>query len=291
MECLLKVVDFISNHLDRIQNQNLMYLVNLEYLDIANNRIEYIESGSFDNLIALETLLLSNNKLIGFNASFNNLDSLKFLDLSFNSIELIPEKTFSDLLKLEILDLSHNKIYAFESRALENLDSLKDLHININSVHFQMKANSFFQLGSLQNIYISKSILNNDTELIFNATFNYLNRNSTLKNNRIYFKTLSLITPTSTLGNMSVLEYDCDLTLQFIRRNIHVNLKSEIHISQYFAQCSQFVLKNVTSSKNDGLIKSNHYYLVFSDGFAHFVWLMLLFISMSGCLFCLIRLT
>jgi hypothetical protein len=132
------------------------------------------------------------------------LDSLKILDLSFNLIEFIPEKFLSDLLKLETLDLSHNRIYVFENFSIEKLVSLKDLHINDNADQFQIKSNSFFQLGSLQNIYISKSVLNNkQIEYFFNETFKYLNRNTTLKNNRSYFKSLSLITPL--LGNKTSL--------------------------------------------------------------------------------------
>ena len=285
LQCMLKVVDFNSNNLDHIKNINLMYVDNLEYLDISNNRIEFIESGSFDNLISLEILLLSRNKLNSINGSFKYLESLQLLDLSFNFIETIPERIFSDLFKLEILDLTHNKIYEFESVALENLDSLKYLYIYDNADHVKMKQNSFLQLRSLQNIYISKSILNNDTVSIFNATFKYLNRNSTLKNNRTYFKSLSLIT--SPKGDTSsILEYDCDWTLHFIRLNIHLNLKTESDISQYFAQCSQYSLKNVSSIQND-LVRLIHAILVLSDGIAYFMWIMLLFVSLSGCILCL----
>jgi hypothetical protein len=43
LECQLKVLDFKSNNLYRIENQNIMHLENIEYLDLANNRIEFIE--------------------------------------------------------------------------------------------------------------------------------------------------------------------------------------------------------------------------------------------------------
>ena len=146
-----------------------------------------------------------------------------------------------------------------------------------------MKSNSFFQLGSLQNIYISKSILNDDTEFIFKDTFRYLNRNSTLKNNRSYFKSLSLITPN--IGNASsILVYDCGLTLHFIRLNIHLNLKTESHISQYFTQCSQYVLKNIVLNENK-LIQSSREF-IFSNFFLYFMWLILLLILLTGCILC-----
>ena len=140
-----------------------------------------------------------------------------------------------------------------------------------------MEANSFFQLGSLQNIYISKSILNNETNSVFNALFKELNGNSAFRNKRFYFKSLSLTS--LILGNSSLFEYDCDLTLYYIRRNIHFNLKTEGHIFQYFAHCSQLALKNVLLSEN----KISREFFVFSDFFVYVIWSILILILISGC--------
>ena len=109
-----------------------------------------------------------------------------------------------------------------------------------------------------------------------------MNRNTTLKNNRSYFKSLSIITPL--LDNKTSLgDYNCGMTLYFIRRNIHFNLKTESQISQYFAQCSQYVLKIVPSSE---FVKTSRDYLVFNDFFLYFTWFFLLLIILSGCKLC-----
>ena len=277
-ECQLKIVDFNSNNLQSIISVDLMYLVKLEYLDLSKNKLEFIESGSFNNLIALETLLLSYNKLYNLSVSFNYLDSLTLLDLSFNLIELVPDRFLSELLKLKVVDLSHNRIYAFGICSFDILKSLTDLHINENADQIEMKTNSFTQLGSLKNIYLSKSFLNNEKEfLLFTQLFKYLNINVTMpRNNRFYFKSLSLITTDH--------EYDCSLTLYFIERNIHLNLKTENHMFQYLSKCSQFSLKNKSLLNENQLVQSMNGYLVFRDVYFYLAWFLIFLIAPTGCL-------
>ena len=282
-QCKLRVLHLDLNSLISIQNRNLMDLVNLEYLNLAYNLIEFIENLSFANLVALETLILAHNKLRSFTTPdqmFKSLQSLKYLDLSYNAIECVPAFLFSGLFKLEALDLSCNKIYSLENFALNKLNSLRNLHLNDNNDHLKMNGN-FSELNALQNIFISKSILNDESKRVFIDLFRCLNIKASSRNSRPYLKSLSLITPYG--SNSALLSYDCDLTLYFIRKNIHFNLKTEDDIFNYFAECSQLVLKHAASI-NNGVF--NRDYKIFTEPFLLFIWLVLFLISCLGVYLC-----
>ena len=93
---------------------------------------------------------------------------------------------------------------------------------------------------------------------------------------RRYFKSLFLIDSNYT-------QYDCNLTLFFIERNVHFNFKTETHIFDYFSECSFFSLKNA-SYKNELIINRNE--LIFTNPLAYFFWLWLLFVLYVGFYWC-----
>ena len=203
---------------------------------------------------------------------FSYLDSLKFLNLSFNSIEIVSSYLFSNLLKLETLDLSYNNIYLLEDYSFNNLNSLRNLHINENQMTLTINSKSFVELDSIQNIYLSKSILSNEIKLVFIDLFTIMNRNADIKNSLIYFKSLSLTATKVTV--------DCKLTLFFIRSNVHYNLKTDQDIFDFIASCARFVLKEVAPSENGIFLNRNRF--IFTNFFLIIVWLVLTLIAILG---------
>ena len=133
-----------------------------------------------------------------------------------------------------------------------------------------MEINTLFRIISIQNIYISKSVLlsaSSKSILINLAT--YKNRISVRKvQNTNYFKSLFLMTPFESNG----VEYDCNLTLYFIRFNMHLNFKTESDISNYFSECNlKLIFENTPY-----YLSPDVSYSVLSNGLFYFFILSLL---------------
>jgi Leucine-rich repeat (LRR) protein len=226
--CKLKTLHLNKNNLEKIQILELFYLNNLEVLNLEDNKISEIESNAFNSLISLQALILSKNRLDYLQRDlFNVLDNLKYLYLSQNNISYIQALQFDNLLKLEVLDLSFNQLHAIYKDGFNRLSNLRDLFLNGN--YFKMVNGSFNGLDSIQTIYISKSIINSFTKDIFIQMASSRNKYGyQIILNRYYYKTFNLIT---------LNEFDCELTIKFIRYNIHFNLKSSTEIYNYLTKC------------------------------------------------------
>jgi hypothetical protein len=174
---------------------------------------------------------------------FNPLVNLKLLNLSSNLMEFVSSYLFNQLKKLETLDLSFNRLQLVESYSFYKLINLENLHLNDNANDIQIHNESFIQLDLIQNIHLSKTILNDLTIEIFLDLFKYKNSLETkIVLERHLYKSLFLLSKYT--------KYDCDLTLFFIRNNVHYNFKSETEIYDYFNECSQMRIKNVSSNSN-----------------------------------------
>jgi len=275
-ECHLKILDFNSNRIERILYTDLMDLTNLEYLNLENNLISYIDANAFSNLGNLETLLLSNNNISSSNV-FNSLTSLKYLSLKGNRIEIVPSYFFKNLFKLETVDLSSNRIRELEKYSFFNLLYLRNLNLEKNENEIKIDSEAFSQLKSIQTIYMSKDILDEESNrAVFIDLFDY--QKKTVQMNvekkkqvlgRSYFKSLFLMFDYGSF-------YDCNLTLYFMRHNLHLNFKLESQIHDYFEACSLERIKYVISiNDNEKKIK---YLNVFSNVLLWFFYLTLLFI-------------
>jgi hypothetical protein len=161
---------------------------------------------------------------------------------------------------------------------LNTLLNLRNLHLNENDESLLIESNSsFYHLDSIQNIYLSKSILiNKDTNI--KVFLNLFAQKQKQVNKSVlgisFYKSLFLITEYYS-------RYDCNLTLFFIRRNIHFNFRTESNIFDYFDQCSLLVIKNVSSLMGD-YYKSNRKILVFTDFRPYFFWIFLLAVIYFG---------
>jgi len=280
-ECRLRKLYFDSNNLKSLFFEDLSALDNLELLNLDNNCLSSIEDKSLSNLIKLEVLILSRNKLSSMNLNanlFSKLSNLKLLNLSSNLIESVATHVFSQLYKLETVDLSFNKICIFYEFSLNNLISLRNLHLNDNNKTILLQPKSFFNLESIQNVFISQSILagQNKHSEMKNSIFINLFKTKNLKFSksvlkRAYYKSLFLISTYDT--------YMCELSLFFMRNNVHFNFKTEKDIFDYFNVCSQNVIKespNSCSKKEDGTL------YIFTNGFFYSGWIILLFITIVG---------
>jgi Leucine-rich repeat (LRR) protein len=273
--CKLKELKFNSNNLEKILYFNLREMANLEYLDLENNSIATIELHSFADLIKLETLILSLNNLAHFNDTFifSPLSSLKLLNLSSNQIEIIQSNLFDSLFKLETLDLSWNRIRLIHSFAFNDLLNLKNLHLNENNQNLLIESNSSFShLNLIQNIYLSKSILNDENVKIFLNLFKQKTKSQLSK------KVLGISFYKSLFLSSKYTKYDCNLTLYFISRNIHYNFKTETEIFDYFNECSLLTIKKTTLLASN-FIKSTRSYLIFTDFGFYFFWSYLVYVA------------
>jgi len=268
IECKLKELKFNSNSLKTIFYADLLEMTNLEYLNLENNSIYTIELHSFSDLIKLETLILSLNNLTYFNDTFifSPLSSLKFLNLSSNQIEIIQSNLFDSLFKLETLDLSWNRIRFIHSFAFNDLLSLRNLHLEENDQNLIIESNtSFSRLDSIQNIFLSKSVLNDENVKIFLSLFLQKTKSQTNKN------VLGISFYRSLFLSSKYIKYDCNLTLFFISRNVHFNFRTETEIFDYFNECSLLTIKKMTLLDNN-LGKSSRNYLIFTDFGVYFFW-------------------
>ena len=93
---------------------------------------------------------------------------------------------------------------------------------------------------------------------------------------RRYFKSLFLI-------DLNYTKYDCNLTLFFIRRNVHFNFKTETHIFDYFSECSLLAIKNASFNS---LTNVSRVEMIFSDFLAYLFWLILLLVLFIGIYCC-----
>ena len=208
---------------------------------MENNQISFIEINSLSNLVKLETLILSANHISALTdiSTFCFTKNLKLLNLSVNQLEMIPSMLFDSLIKLETLDLSSNKIVLLQAFSFNNLVNLRNIYLEENDPNLEMKSNlTFTQFESVQNIYLSTSILNiqNNVRIILNL---FEEKKKTLNKTvlkRAFFKSLFLIS--------NYAQYDCNLALFFLRNNVHFNFKTETHIFDYFNECSLMTIKN-----------------------------------------------
>jgi Leucine-rich repeat (LRR) protein len=228
----------------------MIYLNNLEYLNLDSNQIELIEMDSFNSLINLETLILSNNKINSLKESiFKPLNGIKFINLSSNQVQIIESGLFTRLEKLEVIDLSRNQIYLVQESSFFNLDNLQTLHLNENSPNMTIDNRGFHELNSIESIHLSKSIINSQTSLIFIDLLKQKNKNQNTKILNVnYLKSLNLI---------SYNEIDCNLTLYFIRENVHFNLRTEYDWYRYVSNCEddEIKIKEKVSTRKDDLIR------------------------------------
>jgi Leucine-rich repeat (LRR) protein len=227
-------INLSNNRLKHIDQSLFNSFRKLLDLNLVSNEIAWIEPHSFYDLSLLIDLNISSNKLASLDvASFSGLTLLATLNLSFNSIEIIQKGLFSDLLKLVQLDLRENKLKFIENYAFQNLVSLKYLNLNSNP-NLSISNASLNGLKLIQEIFISFSLLNNKNEsiefiklslkpFIYKRNYDY-----------VYYKSINVMYEEQVV--------DCEATLNLIKANIHLNLKTSSDYNSFWSDCHTFDL-------------------------------------------------
>ena len=224
------------NFIKLLNINSFLYLTNLIELNIDHNSIEDIENYAFNHLIKLKTLRLNNNKLSKLDDFvFNGLFRLEFLSMRNNQIKHINHKLFSKLTKLNTLDLSSNELYLIQDYAFTKLNYLSDLYLN-NNFNLEIENGTFYGLNSIRNIYV-------DMELFLNKTFKFIFlskiRPRISKHNLIsqqYYESLEVISYRSRSNAITIFE-ECKIVLDFIKVNLHFNLKDDYQVEYFFKNC------------------------------------------------------
>ena len=234
----VEILQMNNNKLKTINNDHFSNLIQLAELYIYSNLINSIEAFSFSQLEKLETLRLDDNLLTNLeNRTFSNLFHLKYLNLSFNQLEFIDKSLFSDLYNLETLDLSFNRIKSIESLALSSLRLLQIVYINDNSDSLILSRDAFYGLESIVDIHVSFNILS--------RLENEESLKSSLKANRernvndvVYYRSINILY----YFNYTDPQINCTLVLQFLKKNIQINLKDDYHLSIFLSFCQKLDL-------------------------------------------------
>ena len=202
-------LDLDNNCVERIDS--LSRLTKLTRLKLENNKIESIEA--LKNLTQIRYLYLSRNRIENI-GSLANLTKLRLLFLSQNRVRFLEPIRTQTLMKYLFLD--HNEL----SRILNVIGSFKDLEklkISSNRANLTHYNSSWLSLFP----YMSQVYFDRDMLSLFQQNGERFRRNERVvrtKNRYTFYKSLFLIT------DDDLEACDCRLTLDYMKRRIHLNL-------------------------------------------------------------------
>jgi Leucine-rich repeat (LRR) protein len=208
-------------------------LSSLLHLEFDNNEISVIECNAFEELKRLQILSISNNFLTEITGEIF-LNQLKLIDLnlSHNLIEFIEQNSFQNLIDLKVLDLSFNRLSSIENDLFNGLANLNDLNL-LNNFTFQLYNQSFNYLINIGNIYLTRSMIQENKCLLMHSIEREVKRN--VGNGKYkFFKSINLIS--NDFHDLTLNEY-CELTFEFLQFKIHWNLKSDYENEMFYEKC------------------------------------------------------
>lgn len=228
----LKKIDLSRNEITNI-NQ-LEYLTSLTSLDLSINKI--FDLNPLKNFKVLRHLHLRNNQIINID-SLRDLKSLLVLSLDNNQIVNID--VLGNLTELRALFLSNNKILNIDR--LQNLKKLIHLNIFHNEIYinltvFNLKTTNQL-LSNLLNCSLTNEFVNQFKHVfIIDENMSYFKENINRKQskNRKFLDAVYFLT----INNLYYV--DCNETVNFIKRNYHLNLFYDEQVQYFFNKCSSF---------------------------------------------------
>ena len=227
-----------ENLLDSITYDLLSDMKDLKTLILDSNRISSVDWSSFLDLDQLEYLSLANNS-IGFldQRTFSNLLQLGYLNLSYNHIESISRFLFAKSYNLKILDLSYNRLKSIEDFSFVELSLLQDFHLNNNRLEFVLFENSLFGLSSLVNLFITYEFISNseNKQVLLGSLKPHVER---FVNGITYYKAINMLYEINEMFQHD----ECQIVLDFLKRNIQVNLKSDYDLLVFLYNCEKLSL-------------------------------------------------
>ena len=222
-----------ENKLTTLRGDMFINVVTIKILNFESNQISLIDSSVFWVLDQLEYLNLGNNSITYLDErTFSMTFHLKTLNLSFNQIESIQSSLFSNLYNLEILDLSGNRLKTIEENSFRSQSLLHDLFIKDNLIDFQISENSFVGLTSIQNIFVSYEFLNVDTNKR-SLLASIVPKAEKTVNDVTFFRSINIIYEYDEMSP----KINCTLVLDFLARNIQVNLKTDFDFLVFLSFC------------------------------------------------------
>lgn len=264
----IRLFDFLDFSYNRLNSSNLDTFFEMENnvlhtLLLDHNRIKYIENDSFSELTHLVYLRVSFNDMNYVeDDAFFSLRELLSLDLSSNNLTLVDnDRLFNFLLQLERLNLSHNRIERFSSNLFANLSNLVELDVSHNElklinydsftslnqlVYLDMSNNRFIQLAemslrglsSIKDVFVSFEQLKNSKQNQLSIQSLVQNKQQLRNiNNVSYYKSIYV--------NYDEDRVDCLLTLQFLRFNLQLKLKSDYDFNLFMFNCHSIDFENL----------------------------------------------
>lgn len=232
-----KLVTFYlnGNRLTHITNDMFVNMKLLSELNLNSNQISLIEFSSFWDLDMLVSLELANNSLTRLDDQlFVNLLQLKYLNLNSNKIEFISPVLFSQLINLEHLDLSFNQLKSIDDFSFLSLSFLQNINIDGN-IHLNFSSYSFYGLSSLKNLFISYQSLTieRNKNILLDSL---IPKKEKTVDELIYFKSINIISENDLI--------DCLLVLDFLKKNIQVNLRTDYEMLLFLSSCQYIDLFN-----------------------------------------------
>jgi hypothetical protein len=161
--------------------------------------------------------------------------------LSFNRINFIENGTFINLNKLKSLDLNYNSLLQIENDLFVGLANLNDLYL-ISENELQLFKNSFRYLTIISSIVLTESSISKHKCLFMHDLQRDVKRN--ISNKYVFYKSINLLTLNFTFGHFDDVSAKCDLVFNLFQFKIHFNLKFDESFHKFVDSCDMVLIKN-----------------------------------------------
>jgi uncharacterized membrane protein len=249
-ETLTSDLNLSKNNMTSLSSIDFVKLGRLEVLNISYNRVneivlQYEVDKLFLTLSMLENLDMSHNLLTLDNLismDINLLSSVSELYLGFNRIDRITSKMFKGLTKLKKLVLNGNPISVIEPESFYSLPVIEFVLIRSTESFILLSDNfihdSFSKLKEIELTSVNMVYANLAT--IFKTIIPQKISGRSFKN-IFFFKSINIIVGDFALNNT---KSDCELTLEFLKRRIQLNLFHRSDYDFYIDQC-HYLIKSI----------------------------------------------
>ena len=218
----LNYLTFLKLNQNKIRNLDFIkYLFELFIVELENNQINDISM--IRNLTKISQLMLKNNQInyIEINL-FDKLTKLEILDLSLNNI-----REFDSMLPrlVKHVNISHNQMTNIPNVShLKNLFRL-DISFNKRLIRFDSIEN-ILNSSILRQLFIDKSLIK------------YLNKSLNQRVAKIKSDHYLFLLSFHVNINDDLEYLNCQLSIDFIRRNIHLNLFYQEQLKRFLKFCN-----------------------------------------------------
>jgi Leucine-rich repeat (LRR) protein len=257
---------FNSNQITMLKSRLFtLATIGLRMLNLDFNQIQRIDQDALLNLRNIENLSFAYNNLSRIERHyFLHLFSLKHLNLASNQIMSIEFESFINLNKLLTLDLSFNLLTSIEAHLFAGLSNLNDLHLTMTNTNLLLSNRSFSNLTSIGNFYLNDKVIVDYTCLFAHSFERSVQR--VIENKFSFFKSINLITDEISLSKRNLsLAFECELKLHLLQFKIHFNLKTDEENEFFYEKCHDLLILKKNSYKSNlqkcFLDNENNYYV------------------------------